>query len=105
MVGVIVNLAVFFAWHVFWPAGWTSGSPAGGLDRPSLAIGVVAATALFRFKANVIAVILACGAAGLAVRTMLPGMTTRIIRLSRPPASRPQAASTPAGTNRNSCRT
>jgi chromate transporter len=72
VVGVIVNLAVFFAWHVFWPAGWTGGSPAGGLDLPSLAIGVAAATALFRFKANVIAVILACGATGLVARTMLP---------------------------------
>ena len=57
MVGVIVNLALFFAWHVFWPQGWTSGTPAGGLDCLSLAIGVAAAVALFRFKAGVIPVI------------------------------------------------
>ena len=27
VVGVIVNLALFFAWHVFWPQGWTRGAP------------------------------------------------------------------------------
>ena len=72
VVGVIVNLALFFAWHVFWPQGWASGSPVGGLDVLSLAIGVAAAITLFRFKANVILVIVACGAAGLVARTMLP---------------------------------
>ena len=66
VVGVIVNLAVFFAWHVLWPQGWTSGASIGGLDALSLAIGVVAALALFRFKVGVIPVILACGAAGAA---------------------------------------
>jgi chromate transporter len=72
VVGVIVNLALFFAWHVFWPAGWTSGSIAGGLDFLSLAIGVAAAGALFRLKSNVILVIVGCGAVGLVLRTMLP---------------------------------
>ena len=66
VVGVIVNLALFFAWHVFWPNGWTDGTQTGGLDALSLAIGVVAAAALFRFKAGVIPVIFACGAAGMA---------------------------------------
>ena len=70
--GVIVNLALFFAWHVFWPQGWASGSPGGGLDFPSLAIGLAATAALFRFKANVILVIAACGAAGLAAALALP---------------------------------
>ena len=32
VVGVIVNLAVFFAWHVFWPDGWTPGARTVGLD-------------------------------------------------------------------------
>ena len=65
VVGVIVNLAVFFAWHVFWPKGWTAGTIAGGIDPLALGIGVVAALALFRFRAGVIPVILACGAAGM----------------------------------------
>jgi chromate transporter len=72
VVGVIVNLAVFFAWHVFWPKGWgtaVAGAGAlGGLDAVALAIGVAAILALFRYKAGVIPVILACGAAGLVAR-------------------------------------
>jgi chromate transporter len=60
VVGVIVNLAGFFAWHVFWPGGWRA-----GLDPVALAIAAAAALALFRYKAGVIPVILACGAAGL----------------------------------------
>ena len=68
VVGVIVNLAAFFAWHVFWPRGWIAGASTGGLDAIALAIGVVAAFALFRTRAGVIPVLLACGAAGLAVR-------------------------------------
>ncbi len=70
VVGVIVNLAAFFAWHVFWPRGWIAGAAAGGLDAVALAIGVVAALALFRTRAGVIPVLLACGAAGLAVRLL-----------------------------------
>jgi chromate transporter len=60
VVGVIVNLAAFFAWHVFWPRG-----ASGGLDAAALAIFVAATFALFRTKAGVIPVIAACGAAGL----------------------------------------
>jgi chromate transporter len=71
VVGVIVNLALFFAWHVFWPAGWTGTGAAGGLDPLALAIGVAAAFALFRFRAGVIAVILACGAAGMVASLAL----------------------------------
>ena len=71
VVGVIVNLAVFFAWHVFWPKGWTTGAVGGGVDAMSLAIGIVAALALFRFKAGVIPVIFACGAVGMLARLAL----------------------------------
>jgi chromate transporter len=60
VVGVIVNLAVFFAYHVLWPAGLS-----GGFEWPLLVIGIVAGVALFRFRAGVIPTILACGAAGL----------------------------------------
>jgi chromate transporter len=67
VVGVIVNLAVFFAWHVLWPDGWRAGAILGGLDLPVLAIGIGAFIALFRYKVGVIAVILACGVAGLLV--------------------------------------
>lgn len=68
VVGVIVNLAVFFAYHVLWPAGLQ-----GRFEWPCALIGLAAAVALFRFKAGVIPVILACGAAGL-VLVFLRGM-------------------------------
>jgi chromate transporter len=70
VVGVIVNLGAFFAWHVFWPRGWQPIQSAGGLDFVALAIGVVAAIALFRRMAGVVPVILACGAAGWLLRTI-----------------------------------
>ena len=65
VVGVIVNLAVFFALHVLWPHGVH-----GSFDWPSLIIGLAAALALFRLKAGVIPVVLTCGAAGLAFRLL-----------------------------------
>ncbi|MBI2308517.1 MAG: chromate efflux transporter [Rhodocyclales bacterium] len=61
VVGVIVNLALFFAGHVFWPQGL-----AGPVDAGAMAIAVIAAIALFRFKRGVIEVIAACAAAGVA---------------------------------------
>ena len=63
VVGVIVNLAVFFAYHVIWPRGLAS-----SIDWPSVTIGIAAAIALLRFKINVIHVILAAGLMGLALR-------------------------------------
>ena len=67
VVGVIVNLAVFFAYHVLWPTGFS-----GHFEWPSLIIGVAAAVTLFRFKVGVIPVIGACGAAGLAWALLQP---------------------------------
>jgi chromate transporter len=67
VVGVIVNLALFFAWHVFWPHGWQAETARAGLDPLALFIAVAATVALFRYKAGVIPVILACGAAGMIV--------------------------------------
>jgi chromate transporter len=62
VVGVIVNLALFFAWHVLWPAG--SG---GNFEWLAALIGMAAFVALFRFKAGVMPVIGACALAGLAI--------------------------------------
>jgi chromate transporter len=72
VVGVIVNLALFFAWHVFWPQGFDAGAALHGIDLAGVGIGLAAALALFRFKAGVIPVIFACGAAGLAIRMLAP---------------------------------
>ena len=60
VVGVILNLAVFFAWHVFWPGGFS-----GRFDWFSLFVGLAAVVALWRYRSGMIPVILACGAAGL----------------------------------------
>jgi chromate transporter len=62
VVGVVLNLAVFFAYHVLWPQG--TGGP---FDWPSAIIGLAALVALFRFKAGVMPVIGACALTGLAV--------------------------------------
>jgi chromate transporter len=66
VVGVILNLAVFFAWHVLWPAGF-----GGRFEWFSALAGLAAFIALFRYKAGIIPVILACGAAGLAYTYLL----------------------------------
>jgi chromate transporter len=66
VVGVIANLALFFAWHVLWPRGF-----AGPFDWPAALIGGAAAVLLFVAKVRVIAVIAACGGAGLAYRLLL----------------------------------
>ena len=63
VVGVIVNLAVFFAGHVLWPEGFS-----GRFDWFSLLVGLAALVALWRYKTGMIPVILACGAAGLTYR-------------------------------------
>jgi chromate transporter len=64
VVGVIVNLAVFFALHVLWPHGIK-----GHFEWPALVIGLAAGTALFRFKVGVIPVVLGCGIVGLCLRS------------------------------------
>ena len=62
VVGVILNLAVFFAYHVLWPDGLS-----GRFDWVSALIGIAAFVALMRFKVDVIPVIVVCGAIGLAL--------------------------------------
>ena len=66
VVGVIMNLAVFFAWHVLWPNA-SAGNPfAGPFEWASLVIGAGAFVALFRFNAGIIPLIGVCGVLGLA---------------------------------------
>jgi chromate transporter len=52
VVSVIVNLAVFFAYHVLWPAGMS-----GRFEWPAAVIGIAASIALIRFKGGVIPVV------------------------------------------------
>ncbi|MEE4859236.1 chromate efflux transporter [Pseudomonas alliivorans] len=65
VVGVILNLACFFGYHVLWPQGFGD-----RIDWPSALIAIAAAIALFRFKRGVIHVLIACALAGLAVHLL-----------------------------------
>ena len=66
VVGVVLNLALFFAGHVLLPQGW-----GGAIDWPSAAIALAAGIALFRFKRGVMEVLAACAVTGLAVTLLL----------------------------------
>jgi chromate transporter len=65
VVGVILNLALFFGYHVLWPDGFD-----GSFDWISALISLAAAIALFRFKFNVIHVIAASAMIGLMIKTL-----------------------------------
>jgi chromate transporter len=67
VVGVIVNLAAFFAYHVFWPTGFP-----GPFDGAAAAIGLAALLALFRYKVGVIPVIIGAGLGGLLLAAAAP---------------------------------
>ena len=66
VVGVILNLALFFGYHVLWPEGF-----AGRFDGVSALIALAAAVALLRFKRNVIHVIGVCALTGWLVHGLI----------------------------------
>ena len=66
VVGVILNLALFFAYHVLWPQGF-----GGRFDVGSALIACAAAVALFRFKLGVMPLLAGCALAGLAVKLLV----------------------------------
>lgn len=61
VVGVILNLAVFFAYHVLWPDGMQ-----GRFDALSALTGAAAFIALWRYKIGIMPVIGVCAAIGVA---------------------------------------
>ena len=63
VVGVILDLALFFGYHVLWPTSFQ-----GRFDGVSAAIAIAAFIALLRYKITVIPVIAACAAIGLLVK-------------------------------------
>jgi chromate transporter len=67
VVGVILNLAAFFAYHVFWPQGF-----AERFDAMAALIGLSGLLALLRYKAGVIPVIAVCGTAGFLFNFLKP---------------------------------
>jgi len=66
VVGVILNLAVFFAIHVLWPQGMD-----GHFEWFSAAIGLSAFIALFRFKVGIMTVIAFSAALGLTYSSFI----------------------------------
>ena len=65
VVGVILNLALFFAYHVFWPSGLS-----GHVEWFSITLTVLAIVVVFRFKINVIPVILVSGILGVVFKLL-----------------------------------
>jgi chromate transporter len=63
VVGVILNLALFFGYHALWPQGFE-----GTFDALSSAIMLAAMLALFRFKIGVVPVITGCAVIGLTLK-------------------------------------
>jgi chromate transporter len=66
VVGVILNLAVFFAWHTFWPKATETAPFAGPFEWLPVLIAVAAVVALWKYKADIMKVIGACALLGLA---------------------------------------
>ena len=66
VVGVILNLAVFFAYHVLWPQGFDA-----KFEWFAAIIGIFAFIALFRFKVGIVPVIVTCAVIGLVYSYLL----------------------------------
>jgi len=65
VVGVILNLALFFGYHVLWPNGFD-----GKFEAPAAVLAFLATVLLFKFKWSVMRVIGASALAGLAIRVV-----------------------------------
>ncbi len=63
VVGVVLNLAVWFAWQVFLPAGHE-------VDWFGVAVALLAFAAMHRYRVGVVTIVLASGLAGLAWHTL-----------------------------------
>jgi chromate transporter len=65
VVGVIVNLAVFFAWHTFWPAATADAPFAGNFEWLPVIVTIASFIALWKYKIDIMKVIGACALIGL----------------------------------------
>ncbi|MDP1863225.1 MAG: chromate efflux transporter [Thiobacillus sp.] len=57
VVGVILNLAVFFAWHTFWPQASAADPFAGVFDWFPVIVAIASFVALWKYKADIMKVI------------------------------------------------
>ncbi len=67
VVGVIVNLAVFFAWHTFWPNATDAEPFAAPFERIPVVVAIAAFLALWKYKQDIMKVIGVCALLGLAL--------------------------------------
>jgi chromate transporter len=65
IVGVILNLAVFFAWHTFWPPGAAATAILDNLQLYPLFLSVMAFIALWKYRLDIMTVIAAGAALGI----------------------------------------
>ncbi len=65
VVGVIINLAVFFAWHTFWPKATEAAPFTGPFDAIPVVVAIVSFIALWKYKADIMKVIGVCALFGL----------------------------------------
>jgi len=65
VVGVILNLATFFAWHTFWPGAKETAPFAGPFDAIAVVIAIAAFLALWKYKVDIMKVIGVCALLGL----------------------------------------
>lgn len=71
VVGVILNLAVFFAWHTFWPQGTAAAPFAGSFEGFPVVVAIAAFVALWKYQADIMQVIGVCALLGLAYSLFL----------------------------------
>jgi len=71
VVGVIINLAVFFAWHTFWPQATSAAPFTGTFEWFPLVVAVAAFVALWKYKADIMNVIGVCALLGLAYSSVI----------------------------------
>jgi chromate transporter len=71
VVGVIVNLAAFFAWHTFWPQATEEAVFSGNFEWFSVVVAVLSFIALWKYKVDIMKVIGVCALLGLAYTLMI----------------------------------
>jgi chromate transporter len=67
VVGVILNLAVFFAWHTFWPKASNADPFAAPFEWLPVIVAAAAFLALWKYKQDIMRVIGVCALLGLAL--------------------------------------
>ena len=65
VVGVIMNLAVFFAWHTFWPKASEAAPFSGPFEWLPVIVAIAAFLALWKYKQDIMKVIGVCALLGL----------------------------------------